>query len=387
VSETTNSISAILQLVLAMDYSIIVSNRYRQSCKKIDNKSEAMAEAIKGAIPSVCSSSLTTIVGLLALCFMKFKIGADLGIVLAKGVFISLVCVFTVLPALLLLFNKAIEATRKKMIPVPVEWLGKLSFKGRYVIKGAFVVLFVGVFIAKGNIGISYSMPTEDEIADVFPTDNSFVMLYHNEDEDNMIKITDTVADMTGVKSVNSYGTTLSKEMNADEMYHYIADMMSENTSSFQLNKEMISLLYYDSYSDRENEEMTLEEFVSFVNANILTNDSLSGQIDDSIKTQLCYQFQVSSKEYQDLAETIERMKNTKIKYHYNGLGAAFSILHIWLPIKIKEDYFCSEFVATQLVKMTSFDLKRTPNMYLPTNLAKSLARQKNLYRTLVNEL
>lgn len=114
VANITYAVAAILQLVLSMDYSIILSNRYRQEKLLERNRKDAMAKALHKAFSSVCSSSLTTFVGLLCLVFMSFKIGFNLGIVLAKGVICSLVCVLTVLPALLLLFDGGVEKTAKK---------------------------------------------------------------------------------------------------------------------------------------------------------------------------------------------------------------------------------------------------------------------------------
>ena len=103
VSATTNSIAAILQLVLSIDYSIILMNRYRQErASGNSDKIAAMTVALKKASSSIVSSAFTTIVGLMALVFMRFKIGADMGIVLAKGVFCSLVSIFAVLPTLIL---------------------------------------------------------------------------------------------------------------------------------------------------------------------------------------------------------------------------------------------------------------------------------------------
>ena len=104
-SDVTASISAILQLALSMDYSIILMNRYRES---------AMTRALTAAFGSITGSSVTTIVGLLMLVFMRFKIGMDLGIVLAKGVLFSLLCVFTVLPGLILWADKVVRKTMKK---------------------------------------------------------------------------------------------------------------------------------------------------------------------------------------------------------------------------------------------------------------------------------
>ena len=98
VSQTTWSISAVLQLVLSMDYSIILMNRYRQEKEAGSLPEEAMERALKRASSSIASSSFTTFVGLLMLVFMRFRIGKDIGLVLAKGVFLSMLCCIIVLP-------------------------------------------------------------------------------------------------------------------------------------------------------------------------------------------------------------------------------------------------------------------------------------------------
>jgi len=102
VSHITDSISAILQLALSMDYSIMLANRYRPERAKEENKVEAMKRALSYAFSSISASSVTTIVGLIVLVFMSFTIGRDMGFVLSKGVLLSLVSIFTTLPAFLL---------------------------------------------------------------------------------------------------------------------------------------------------------------------------------------------------------------------------------------------------------------------------------------------
>lgn len=104
-------------------------------------------------------------------------------------------------------------------------------------------------------------------------------------------------------------------------------------------------------------------------------------------KNSLCYQFQVNEEEYKQLEENVEMYKRKKHELHYNLIGAALCVLHIYMPFKKKTDYFCSEFVSDQLRKMNSFQLKRSAGMYHPNNLAKTLIQQKNLYRVLVNEV
>ena len=118
ISDMTLSIASILQLVLSIDYSIMLFHRYEQERKKLngENNPQAMKNAIKNAFSSVSSSAFTTIVGLLMLLFMSFTIGADMGLVMAKGIFCSLICVFTVMPTLILWCDGLMQKTSKSYI-------------------------------------------------------------------------------------------------------------------------------------------------------------------------------------------------------------------------------------------------------------------------------
>ena len=116
VSDMTFSIAAIFQLVLSIDYSIMLLHRYQQEYALLgrQNKPKAMRNAIVNAFGSVSSSSLTTIIGLLVLLLMSFTIGKDIGLVISKGVFFSLVCVFTVMPTLILWFDGVVDKLDKE---------------------------------------------------------------------------------------------------------------------------------------------------------------------------------------------------------------------------------------------------------------------------------
>ena len=122
VSDMTFSIAAVFQLVLSIDYSIMLLHRYQQEFELLgrNDKQRAMRNALVNAFGSVSSSSITTIVGLLVLLMMSFTIGKDIGLVISKGVFFSLVCVFTVMPSLILWFDELVykldKANVKKML-------------------------------------------------------------------------------------------------------------------------------------------------------------------------------------------------------------------------------------------------------------------------------
>ena len=118
VSEMTFSIAAVLQLVLSIDYSIMLIHRFEQEYELLDVKDAtvAMQNAIVGSFSSIVSSSITTIVGLLVLLLMSFTIGTDIGLVLSKGVFLSLICVFTVMPTIIIWGHKLLFATNKNTL-------------------------------------------------------------------------------------------------------------------------------------------------------------------------------------------------------------------------------------------------------------------------------
>ena len=286
VSKNTNSIAAVMQLVLSMDYAIILSNRFRQAAKKTEDRVAAMKEAIRNAIPAMCSSSVTTIVGLLALCFMSFKIGADMGIVFAKGVFLSLLGCFLVLPAMLLLFDKPIRATAKKSLNVPTGALAKFSVKCRYFIAVAFVAIFVVVLILKGGSGISYVLPLSDSVAEVFPKDNNIVVLYSNTDEAKIPEMAEALSGKSGVRSVNAYSTTLGKKMSAEEMVGFVKSMFGSMQADF-LDASVFKLFYYTHYADRSGEKLTPKELISFFQAVSKENPLLASQMNDEMREKL----------------------------------------------------------------------------------------------------
>ena len=260
VSYTTYSIAAILQLVLTMDYSIMLLNRYREE-KKSHTNIIAMKEAIKGSFPSIMGSSFTTIVGLLALVFMSFKIGTDLGIVLAKGVLISLICIFTVLPSLILMFDKLIYKTHKKYPHINMEKIALFSQKYKYIISLTFIILFAILYFIKGTNIVTFNTPKDNTISKIFKKDNSIVLLYENKNEDNIDEIINYLTTDDKVKTINTYKTTVGKKYNADELDYFL------KAQNIDINKEIIISIYKAIYQDKYNNDskLTLEELINFI--------------------------------------------------------------------------------------------------------------------------
>ena len=142
-SYITKALSAVLQLAVTMDYSIFLWDCYNEKLETIEDHKEAMAHAIKDTLTSVVGSSITTIAGFIALCFMSFTLGADLGIVMAKGVVLGVIGCVTILPSLILVLDKPLLKTRHKAIlPKPVKLSGAIV-----KIFPALLVLFVAVAI------------------------------------------------------------------------------------------------------------------------------------------------------------------------------------------------------------------------------------------------
>ncbi|MBQ8782462.1 MAG: MMPL family transporter [Clostridia bacterium] len=264
ISSITFSISAILQLVLSMDYSIILINRYRQEKAQISNPVEAMKSALVQAFSSIASSSLTTVVGLLALLFMSFKIGFDLGLVLAKGVALSMVCILTAMPAIILMFDKLIEKTAKKELHVPMGKLASFSYKMRAGVAIFFVFLFVGSYILQGSTAIAYTLTDEDPVAAVFPKENMLVMVYETKDEEAVAKIANDLEKDEKIKSVMGYSTMLAKPCTADEMAQSIKAMAGD----MPLDASVFKMLYYTYHTDGKAKNLTAGEMLDFVSKN-----------------------------------------------------------------------------------------------------------------------
>ena len=157
ISYITQALTAILQLGVTMDYSIFLLESYEANKVRYEgDKNRAMAHAISNTFTSVTSSSITTIAGFAALCFMTFKLGMDLGMVMAKGVILGVVVCLTVLPALILCFDKAIDKTSHRNLIPKMDGLSKRIVKGWPVVIILFVVLIGPAIYGNSNYEIYY---------------------------------------------------------------------------------------------------------------------------------------------------------------------------------------------------------------------------------------
>ena len=285
VSATTNSIAAILQLVLSIDYSIILMNCYRQEKLSAEgDKVAAMTRALKKASSSIVSSAFTTMVGLMALVFMKLKIGADMGIVLAKGVLCSLVSVFTVLPAIILALDGAIVKSTKRVLKIKTERLAGFSVKFRIPLTIAFVVIFASAYYLHKKTDISFSFEQKSEIAKYFPQKNILVLLYDNSDSEKVIGLSDSLASNPNVKTFLSYPSLMQKPLTVadiQDMFGNLSAMAGDveyNVADYDIHT-IVDAIYYIHSEDPGKERMSLHDF-ALLAAEQNTNEDESQYLD-----------------------------------------------------------------------------------------------------------
>ncbi len=188
ISFITQALAAVLQLAVTMDYSIFLWHSYQENQERFPgDKNRAMAHAISNTITSVVGSSITTVAGFVAMCFMTFTLGMDLGIVMAKGVVIGVIGCVTILPAMILVFDKAIEKTKHRAIIPDLGKIGNFVTK-KYVI---FIVLFL-VILGPALYGYTHNEVYYD-LAGTLPDDLESVQANNKLEEEFDMGATDII--------------------------------------------------------------------------------------------------------------------------------------------------------------------------------------------------
>ncbi|MCR4949759.1 MAG: MMPL family transporter [Solobacterium sp.] len=169
ISYVTKALAAVLQLGVTMDYSIFLWHSYENYASYEEDKETAMAQAIEDTMSSVVGSSVTTIAGFIALCFMSFTLGLDLGIVMAKGVLLGVVCCLTVLPALILVLDKPLLATSHKALLPDLKGIGSFSVKHEKIMLAAAAIMLIPVVHGYRNTPVYYNLDSSlpDELASI----------------------------------------------------------------------------------------------------------------------------------------------------------------------------------------------------------------------------
>ncbi len=241
ISFITQAIAAILQLGVTMDYSIFLMDRYVEEKPKYRTREAAMAKAIKGTFSSLAGSSLTTVFGFLALCFMSFTLGLDLGIVMAKGVILGILTVITILPAMLLIFENAINKTKHKSLVPSFSGMNKVTIKLRKVIAIIFVIIIVPTWFAQNNVKKYYNMmeampESMNSIAAMNSLKEDFNMASMNMvlidaslPDTEKIELSERLAELDGVSAVLGLNAMMGTSIDASVIPDAMKSMMIAN--------------------------------------------------------------------------------------------------------------------------------------------------------------
>ena len=267
ISYITKALAAVLQLAVTMDYSIFLWHSYEeQKTRYSDDKQRAMAHAIKATISSVFGSSVTTIAGFIALCFMSYTLGLDLGVVMAKGVLLGLIGCITTLPALILVFDKLLEKTMHKPLMPPLNALTGFVVKRSWIFILVFALLVVPASVCynRANKEVYYDMtqsiPDDMECAiansklkDEFAVGSTHMLLVSADTDGKSIRNmmsemekTDGVKYVLGVESV--VGSLIPEEVIPDSVKNIL---QSENWKLYIINSE------YTTASDEVNAQIS----------------------------------------------------------------------------------------------------------------------------------
>lgn len=212
ISYITKAISAVLQLGVTTDFAIFLYHSYMQEKENTSSNEEAMAHAISKTLVSVLGSSLTTIAGFLALCSMNLTLGKDIGIVMAKGVLFGVICVISILPAMILECNKIIEKTKHKEIMPKFEKLKKFSINHYKITILAFIVILPIAYLGYKNTDVYYnldkslpkslqSITANEELKEKFNmVSTELLLLDKNVPDEKVNRMLDEIEDLDGIE-------------------------------------------------------------------------------------------------------------------------------------------------------------------------------------------
>ncbi|MGI5933768.1 MAG: efflux RND transporter permease subunit [Lawsonibacter sp.] len=220
ISFITNSIAIVLQLAMAIDYAIIFCHRYMEERDNGLDAREADIAALSKAIIEISSSSLTTISGLVALMLMQLRIGFDMGIVLTKGIIFSMLCVFLLMPGLLMLFSGPIERTRHRNLVPHINWFGKGVIHLRYILPPIFLAALVVCAVLSNRCDYVFDTNdadfgnkpdwqlAEEKVSRTFGQKNTIAVLVPRGSYENEGKILREVADLESVTTATGLANT-----------------------------------------------------------------------------------------------------------------------------------------------------------------------------------
>lgn len=248
ISFVTNAAGNILQLAVSLDYSVFLLHRFAECRQTEPDQKEAMVRALTMSSSSILSSGLTTVIGFLALCLMQFRIGFDLGLALAKGVAISIVAVFTFMPALVLTAYKLIDKTKHRALVPSFGGFGRFVSRVMLSLTVVFALLIVPSYLASNSNSFYYGAShifgestqlgaDTKKIEDTFGQRDTYVLIVPKENSALQSELSEELGDIPRVKSIISYADTVGGVIPEEYLDESVLEKLnSENYTRMVLN-------------------------------------------------------------------------------------------------------------------------------------------------------
>jgi predicted RND superfamily exporter protein len=219
ISFMTHLSVAVLQFAISMDYSIFLLHRFGEERQRDPDLKQAMIKAVRGSFAPITASALTTMAGFMALVSMRYSLGKDMGLVLSKGILLSLICVLFVLPSMTITFIRAIDKTTHRNLLPEFKWLGKHAVRARFVLIPIWILLMIGAFVAQSNNAFVYgeaaimasrgSQVEQDQqkIDELFGRQNPLLIIMPGGDQSAEYQLAQNLQNIPEVTSVQALAT------------------------------------------------------------------------------------------------------------------------------------------------------------------------------------
>ena len=351
ISFISNTVCVILQLALAIDYAIILSHRFAEEKERGLKPEAAIKEALAKAIVEISSSSLTTISGLLALTTMSLRLGADMGIVLAKSIVCSMLSVFLFMPGVILLFTKLIDKTKHKSFVPKIPFIGRAAVRARYILMPIFLAVFIVTAVLSFQTEYVYysnSIDTprpsktqiaEEEINAVFDESSQFVVLMPGKDYDRQKRLMDKIeeyseiTDALGLPNTEITMNGISLYITDGINYRTLADFLGTDTETADVIFGTYAYASQDNIEDSMNETALYNVNKDIYTASLLDLCDCAFEHDDFIAAALYYD-EDAYETYTDLKDLIEEAKKQLVGENYSRL-----LFVIDGPVESKETF------------------------------------------------
>ena len=343
ISFITNSIAAVLQLGLAIDYAIILCHHYTEE-RAHNTPRDAVVKALTVAIPEISASSLTTISGLLALAFMKIKIGSDMSLVLVKAILFSMLTVFLLMPALLLLMSPWLDKTHHRRFLPRIDGWGRFTIKSRYIVPPVFAVILIAACILANHCPYVFGYSTldtlkqneyklsEKKINATFGEVNQVALIIPFEDYESEAKLVDDLKELNGVDHLVALADTEAKDG------YMVTDSLTPRQFAELTDIDIsVSRAAYTAYcTSNENFTQAIGQLVDLSNI-----DNCTVPLIDMIKflyeQRDVYESRIDASLMDDLEEMYDDLIDGERQLHTKDYSRI--ILFLNLPVESEETY------------------------------------------------